>query len=352
MSRHAPWLDVDLDALRRNARRYGERLGVPLLPMVKADGYGLGAAAVARALEPLDPWGFGVASIDEVAELRDAGVTRPVLVILPLLPSLREDYLAAGATPALGDLDAVAAWLPTGRPFHLAIDTGMGRTGFRWHDEATLGRLAVLLGGIQGYEGIFTHFASADVSEEDTRVQWERFTQVLERLGRPRFVHAAASAAARYGRRYGASLARPGIFLYGGAPAEEGSEPVAALRATVLAVRPIRAGDAVSYGGTWHAPADGDVVTLGIGYADGVPRSLGNRGLVAIGDGIWPIAGRVTMDMVMTVVPTGRVPVGATATIWGGPIPLVEQAARAGTISYELLTAVGRRVIRRYGGGT
>jgi alanine racemase len=126
---------------------------------------------------------------------------------------------------------------------------------------------------------------------------------------------------------------------------------VAALRARVLVVRPTRAGDPLSYGGDWRAPADLDVATLGIGYADGVHRTLARGGEVGIGGERYPIAGRITMDMVMVAAPPGRITAGGLATVWGpGGPSLDQQAERAGTICYELLTAVGRRVVRRYGG--
>jgi alanine racemase len=119
----------------------------------------------------------------------------------------------------------------------------------------------------------------------------------------------------------------------------------------VYSVGPLRPGDTVSSGATFRATAPGEVVTLGAGYADGVRRSLGNRGLVAFGDRLVPIAGRITMDATMVVVPRGTVRVGDRGTFFGGLNPLDAQAERAGTISYELLTAVGPRVVRRYHGG-
>src|SRR5512134_241371 len=111
------WVDVDLDALRRNALALAKRAQAPLLPMIKANAYGLGAVAVARALEPLDPWGFGVATPEEGAELRAAGIARPIVVFTPFTPAWREPCLAHGLVPAIGDPLALRAWLDTGRPF-------------------------------------------------------------------------------------------------------------------------------------------------------------------------------------------------------------------------------------------
>ncbi len=344
-------MDVDRGALLRNARAYAKTVGVPLLPMVKANGYGLGSVPVALALEEVEPWGFGVATLPEAEALRNAGIERPVVAFIPLRPEQVDDCLAVDARPAIGDIATLDAWSHrTPQPFHVEIDTGMGRGGFRWHDRDALVALVDRLGSTPGWEGIFTHFSSADTSADVTATQWDRFETVLAALPRrPRLVHAANSAAGQWGRRYAADLARPGIFLYGGRAGSLDPEPVARLHAVVQAVRPIRAGDAVSYGETARAAADGEVVTLGIGYADGVLRSLSNRGLIGLGGETFPIAGRVTMDMVMVVTPAGRARPGDVATVLGGPIGLDDQADRAGTISYELLTAVGPRVARHYG---
>ena len=348
-----PWLEVDLDAMRRNARTYSDRVGVPLLPMVKANGYGLGAAPVAEALEPLNPWGFGVASIAEAAELREAGVVRPVVAFLPFLVAAAPAYRRLGVRPALGGPADVAAWLAGGvEPFHLAIDTGMGRGGVSWRDDESLGRIGELLRGAPGYEGIFTHFHSADTDEVATAGQWDRFLAAVARVGSPPpLIHAANSAAGRWGGRFAGTMARPGIFLYGGEAGPWAPEPVVRLESLVHAVRPIAPGETVSYGATFRVTEPAEVVTLGVGYADGLLRSLSSRGMVAIGSRRYPIAGRITMDMTMVVVPPGTASVGDRLTLFGGEVSLDEQAGLAGTISYELLTAVGRRVRRHYRGG-
>ncbi len=347
-----PWLEVDLDALLRNATTFARRVGVPLLPMVKANGYGLGAVRVVRALESLGPWGYGVATVAEAEELRRAGIERPIVVFRPFGAAAADGYLAIGARPAIGDLGGLDAWTSRGgQPFHLAIDTGMGRGGVPWHDRDQLMAIAPRLG--PGFEGAFTHFHSADGDESATAAQWTRFEDALGALGRrPTLVHAANSGAGQWGSRFAGTIARPGIFLYGGKAGSLRPEPVARFVAPVCAVTPLRTGDTVSYGATFRAAEPADAVTLGAGYADGVRRSLGNVGLVAFDDRLLPIAGRVTMDLTVVVAPRGTVRVGDRGTFFGGPNDLDAQAERAGTISYELLTAVGARVARRYQGGT
>ena len=344
------WLEVDLAALVRNARRFRELIGAPLLPMVKADAYGLGAVAVTRALEAAEPWGYGVATPEEGAELRAAGITRPIVVFSPLQASDVAAYQTHGLRPVIGDSVALDAWRAQGEgPFHVEIDTGMSRSGFRWHDAESITALARRLEGAPNWEGVFTHFHSADVDEAATREQAERFDEVLAALPtRPPIVHVANSAAAQLGQEFSADLARPGIFLYGGQAGGMNPEPVARLCARVIALRRLRRGDTVSYGAEAEVEAETTIATLSIGYGDGVPRALGSRGLVELHGLLIPIVGRVTMDMIMVDVEDNPVSLGDVAILFGGLVTLDEQAALAGTISYELLTILTPRVVRRY----
>jgi alanine racemase len=352
------WVDVDLGALVANARTLSGLTGSRLLPMVKANGYGLGAIPVARALEPLEPWGYGVASVEEGAALRSAGIGRPLLVTSPLLAEAIDAHLAHDLRPSIGDPEALGAWCRrSARPFHLEIDTGMARAGFRWNDALALAAAAELLRDAPGWEGVYTHFHSADSDPVSAALQWERLHGVVAALPRrPELLHAANSAGALCGRRYAGDLIRPGIFLYGGRAGATAPLPVAALRARVVAIRRVAAGDSVSYGATWHAPRETTVATLALGYGDGFLRAARELSpalpprLVELGGALVPVVGRVTMDM--TMVDAGDAPVapGDVATVFGGRVSLDQQAAAAGTIAYEMLTALGARVPRRYGG--
>jgi alanine racemase len=356
------WVDVDLGALVANARTLVGLTGTRLLPMVKANGYGLGAVAVARALESLDPWGYGVASIEEGAALRAAGIVRPVLVVSPLLPDAIDAHLAHDLRPTIGDVPALAAWCGRGaRPFHVEIDTGMSRAGFRWDDAPALLAAAALLREAESWEGVFTHFHSADIDPGSAAVQWDRLQGVLATMPRrPPLVHAANSGGALRGRRFAGDLIRPGIFLYGGAAGGTAPMPVATLRARVLAVRAVGAGETVSYGATWRAPRATTVATLALGYADGFLRAAREEAarsfasvlpprVVELDGALMPVVGRVTMDMTMVDAGQGRPAPGDVATIYGGRVSLDQQAAAAGTIAYEMLTALSPRVPRRYG---
>jgi alanine racemase len=314
--------------------------------MVKANGYGLGAVPVARALEALDPWGYGVATVEEGAELRAAGIGRPILVFTPLHPSRVGHHLRYDLRPVIGDPEGLKAWRAAGeRPFHVEIDTGLSRTGFRWNADPSW---RDFLREAPGFEGAFTHFHSADVDPASVAEQWARFRTVLAGLpGRPLLVHAANSAAALAGPVYAGDLVRPGIFLYGGGAAAYFPQPAVRLQARVIALRDLRAGESVSYGATWKAPRAGRIATLSIGYADGLLRALGNVGLVELGGQVVTIAGRVTMDFIM-VPCEARTAIGDVATLFGGQVTLDDQARRGGTVAYELLTGMGPRVPRRY----
>jgi alanine racemase len=346
------WVDVDLAAVAANAAELSRLSRGRLLPMVKANGYGLGAVRVVRALEPLEPWGYGVATVEEAVELRDAGITRPIVLFTPLLPAWIDGCLAHDIRPSIGDLDSLRAWIGrTDRPFHLEIDTGMARSGFR-PDDSGLPEAATLLRSAKGWEGAFTHFHSPDTDGAATEAQWSRFIQVLAALpGRPPLVHAANSAAAVGGSRYTADLIRPGIFLYGGGGnASVTPRPAAAFRGRVVAVRRLVEGDTVSYGGTWRAQRPVTIATVALGYADGFPRAAGRPRSMELGGRVVPVAGRVAMDMTMVAVEEAHpVACGDIATIFGGLLSLDEQARAAGTTAYELLTSLSPRVPRRYG---
>jgi alanine racemase len=321
--------------------------------MVKANGYGLGAVPIVQTLELLDPWGYGVATVEEAAELRGAGIGRPIVLFTPLLPAWIDACLAQDIRPSIGDLEALSAWIGrSDRPFHLEIDTGMARSGFR-PDDPALPQAGTLLRSAPGWEGVFTHFHSPDADADVTEAQWSRFNQVLAALPRrPPLVHAANSAGAIGGSRYTADIIRPGIFLYGGGGnANVTPQPAAAFRGRIVAVRRLQPGDTVSYGGTWRANRPVTIATVAVGYADGFPRAAGRPRSMELGGRIVPVAGRVAMDMTMVAVddgyPVGR---GDVATIFGGLLSLEEQAEAAGTTSYELLTSLSPRVPRRYGG--
>ena len=344
------WVEVDLGALLRNARRVTERASVPLLPMIKADAYGLGAVRVARALEVLEPWGFGVATVEEGIELRDAGIQRPVVVFTPLLAADLADAARARLTPTLGSPGEIASWAYTGLPWHLAIDTGMSRAGVPWFEVPAL---ADLLRAAPP-EGAFTHFHSAERADGSRDVQERRFDEALEALRvRPRLLHAENSPAVEHRGPSRWDLVRPGVFLYGvGSDGAIQPDPVVSLRARIVELRTVPSGDTVSYDATWRAAGDRRIATLAIGYADGYRRALSNRGEALVCGGRASVAGLVTMDMTMLDVTGIDCEVGDVATLIGaeGGMRLdVVDVARLGELSpYEVLTSLRGRLPRFY----
>ena len=346
-------VEIDLGALRRNGAAVARRAGVPILPMVKADAYGLGAPAVVRALEPLEPWGYGVAAVAEGEELRSLGVTRPVVVFTPLVEQELLRARTARLTPTLGFPAEIEAWRRAGGgAWHLSIDTGMSRAGIPWREIADIRQLVELLPP----EGAFTHFHSAEMDDGTMEAQERRFREAIASLPqRPRLLHTANSAAiARKGRSEW-DLVRPGIFLYGvgsGRSARMQPEPVVTLVAPIVEIRDLEPGDTVSYNATLRVDRPAEIATLAVGYADGYPRSLGERGSVLVAGTMAPVAGIVTMDMTMIDVTTARCAVGDIATLIGRSghtLLTVERVADdAGMSPYELLTGLRSRVERSY----
>lgn len=295
--------------------------------------------------------------------IRAMGISRPILVLSPLPPAsygaavqarLSVCVSDAGALERLKDA-ALAADLPGG--FHLEVDTGMGRAGFSWDRARVWGpRVAALLGEPLRWEGSFTHFHSADVAGESTGTQWTRLHDALALLPPmppQAILHACNSPGALRRPDFAADAVRPGIFLYGGVAGEElpPPAPVAALRARVTFLRDARGGETVGYGATYAAPGPERWATAGIGYGDGLPRLLGNRGHALVRGHRVPIIGRISMDAtVLNVTGVEGVEVGDVVTFFGkdgdGEIPLEEVAALAQTINYEILTDLTPRAPR------
>ena len=331
--------------------------------MVKADGYGLGMDAVVGALEPEDPWGFGVATVEEGVRLRANGVEKPVVIFSPIPPAAYDRAVASDLTVTVSELEAVdRLGAAAGRRggiarFHVEVDTGMGRSGFDWCRAHEWGpALAERTTSSLVWEGCYTHFHSADVEGDDSASgQWKRFQAVLEALpeGTDRLVHACNAAAALRYPAMARDAVRPGIFLYGGSAGAglAAPDPVASLRARVTLVRDVSEGATVGYGATHRARGSERWATLGIGYGDGLPRALGNRGSALVSGRRVPIIGRISMDMtVVDITGVEGVAAGDVATLIGTDggerITLDEVADLAGTISYEILTGLTQRLPR------
>ena len=345
------WVEVDLGALVRNARTLSAKARVPLLPILKADAYGLGVVPVAHALHGLTAWGFGVATVDEGAELRDAGVTGRILVCTPLLPAEFPDARAARLTPTLSDRATIVEWQRGSGVWQLAVDTGMNRAGVRWTRIRELADVVTA----HAPEAVFTHFHSAECDDGSMEEQDQRFADALTALPfRPSLIHADNSAAAVRRERQPYGLIRPGAFLYGiGSGATVlAPEPVVRLRARVLEVRDVEDRETVSYGATWHAHGPRRIATVAVGYADGYRRNLSNVGRALLRGAEVRMAGAVTMDMTMFDVTGHACSPGDVITLLGsdaGSVLTLEALARDGALSpYEVLTGLRQRLPRVY----
>lgn len=359
-------MEVDLDALRRNYEALRTRVGgaTLLLPMLKADGYGLGAVRVARALSGLEPWALGVATVDEARELRDAGSNDRLVVFSPCPPVDADEIVRLGVEPAVSSLEALRSFHEAADgdagplPVHLEVDTGMGRLGLlaseagEWIPEAA----ALLEDGAVEVASTFTHFHSAASDPTATRRQAERFEEVLRAMRAaglaPGPTHLANSAAILRHPELEADVARPGLYLYGGL----GAEPVASVRARVLDVRELPADHPVSYGALYRTEARARIGTLGIGYGDGLRHDLSERGHVIVHGRRAPVRGAVCMDVTaVDVTEIDEARPGSVATVLGSDgersVTLEEMADASGTIPYEILTGLGRRLPRIYRGG-
>ncbi len=357
-------LRIDLDAVRDNVRVLAEAAGTPVLVAVKADGYGHGAVEVARAALDAGAQWLGVALVEEGLALREGGVSAPVLVLSELPPGSEKDALARGLTSALytdRGLEALAgAAGDTGRPVgvHVKVDTGMHRVGVS--PEGTPAFVQQVLARGLRVDGLWTHFASADTPEDGTaRGQLATFLEVagaLRREGvRPRYLHAANSAATVHLPESHLNLVRVGIAAYGvSMPPEVGLRPAMSVRSTVTMVKRLPAGEAISYGLRYVLARESTIATVPIGYADGYARRLSAAGRVLIRGRRHPVAGTITMDQLMVDCGDDPVEVGDEVVLIGRQgdeaVTADEVAGWLGTIAYEVVCAVGPRVPRRYRG--
>ncbi|MGO9458478.1 MAG: alanine racemase [Acidimicrobiales bacterium] len=369
--------EIDLGAVAHNASVLRRICGpAALCAVVKADGYGHGAVPAARAaLEGGAGW-LAVAIVDEGIELREAGVTAPVLLLSEPPAGAADDVVAHGLTPTvagpelLGPLAAAARRRGTRLGVHVKVDTGMHRVGVA--PEGAVSLWAAVAGEpALSAEGLWTHLAVADGGSEGDReytaLQLRRFAEVAAAVTaagpRPTVLHAANSAGAISFPSARHDLVRCGIALYGVAPSPAVADdlvaagapplrPALSLRSSVVAVRRLGAGERPSYGRLRPLPVDSVVATVPLGYADGVPRALFKAGYsVLIGGRRRPLAGMVTMDqLVVDCGPDAEVGPGDEVTLLGRQgdeeITATEWADLLGTIAYEVLCGIGARVPR------
>lgn len=358
------WLEVSLGQIRANYRAVRTVVGpsVEIMPVVKADAYRHGAIAVSHALEAEGARWLAVSNLDEGIALRQAGIATRILVMADFLPADLRELQEFHLTPVVHSLEDVPR---TSVPYHLKIDSGMGRLGTRAAAEE-IARVAA--SGPAKLEGVMTHFASAGNYESpQTEQQIGHFENVLRGLRAagldPSYVHASSTIPVAY-RRSAAwgNLVRPGHAIYGYvSPARGAHAPSSALevkpaltwKAAVLAMKDLPAGALIGYGGIHRAANPMRIAVLAAGYADGIPHRLGNRGQVIVHGKLAPIVGAVSMDLAtidVTACPELRV--GEAVMLLGSEgdvfIDAQQMARTAGTISYSVLCGIHARVQRVY----
>ena len=369
------WAEIHLDRLQGNFQAIQASLapGSQAMAVVKADGYGHGAAAAAKALRQAGAAWFGVSNLEEAVQLRRAGIDGDIL-ILSFTPPEEAGRLAEFAVtqtalsrPYAEELDAAAQAAGVRVRVHLKVDTGMSRVGFLYHregDEAVLDDMAAAcrLPHLTA-EGIFTHFASADEEEDGgfTRRQFALFMDAVRRLEKRgvsfALRHCCNSAATlRYPEMH-LDMVRPGIILYGLSPAHwmEGMlplDPVMELKTTVSMIKDLPADTPVSYGRIYTTGEARRVATVPIGYADGYPRVLSNRADMLLAGRRVRVVGRVCMDQCMLDVTGLDVRESMVATVFGRDgeafLPVEELADHMGTINYEVVCQISKRVPRLF----
>lgn len=366
------WAEIDLDCIEHNVNKFRQHLGpqVGIMAVVKADGYGHGAVEASTAALNAGASHLAVAFPDEGIELRRAGINAPVLLFGYSSPDCISELLEYRLTPIIYDRETAealgrrAAGLGARLPVHVKVDTGMGRVGASPGDAVELITTIAGTPGL-GLEGVTTHFASADEEEDGsfTVQQLSLFDGIIEacreRGIEPALLHAANSAAAMAYPRSRYNMIRLGIAMYGHYPGSWLKKGTLNLRAalsfksSIIFLKEVPAGTPISYGRTFYTSGKSLIATVPAGYADGYRRHLSNSMTVLIKGRRAPVVGRICMDQLM--IDASRIPGvsrGDEVVLYGRQdgeeIAVEEVAGVLGTISYELLCAVGKRVPRIY----
>lgn len=368
--------EIDLAALKHNFQlvRSSTPKRVDILAVVKADAYGHGFMDISRELDSLGVNAFGVAFLAEGIQLRKSGIDKPILLLGGVYPGQERKCIGFNLSTTVFTLEQAQALnyaASTGKLFrkaqvHLKIDTGMGRLGVPYQDVPGILKELKKLPNIL-LEGIISHFASSDELDESgqyfTRLQAERFAWAMAETRKagftPRYIHIANSAAALLRDIPGCNLVRPGIALYGALPSSDFQgkldlKPVMRLKSRIAMLKWVEAGATISYARRFTTGSKALIASVPVGYADGYPRTLTNRGEAIIRGGRAKVAGTVCMDWIMLDV-TGIPDVAAGDEVvlmgsdtLGNAIHAEELADRAGTIPYEIFCGISKRVPRVY----
>ncbi len=377
------WAEINLNAIQENVKAIKGKVGNrKIIAVVKANAYGHGVLPISRAIADFVDM-FAVATLEEAIELRNAGITLPILNLFCILPDQAEAVSKYNITQTVCKLSVCEALSSSAKQMdvvakvHIKINTGMNRIGIHYTEATSFIERVCTMPNLL-LEGIFTHFARADEADKSyTHTQLKRFNVTLsecrsknndlffvmlnrkkQKIASSVLLHASNSAAILDHPEAYFNAVRPGLILYGVYPSAEVTQsivlqPALNLKTRVTHLKNIKRGERISYGGTYTAPESTRIATLPIGYADGYRRSLSNVGEVLIRGVRAPVVGTVCMDQIMCDVGhISGVDVGDEVVLIGkqrnDEITADELATRAGTISYEIFCGLGRRVERVY----
>lgn len=367
------WAEISLDNIEFNYRSIRAHLkdGVGFLGVVKANAYGHGAVRVAERLESLGCEHLAVATLEEALELREGGITTPILILGYTDPAFTMELIDNNITQAVGDISAASAMskiaADNGRTLkiHLKTDSGMGRLGMICHDGEDPYDSYIEIMNMSGLEteGIFTHFAVSEVlGDEYTFTQFKDFMKLVDRLEKARgkkfkLRHCANSGAMINYPEMQLDMVRPGLMLYGMYPGSETGDiplrPAMEVKSRIVNIKEMSAGYSISYGRTYTTNEARKIAVIPMGYADGLHRVLSNKLIVSVNGCKAPQVGNICMDMCMIDVTDVNDPkVGDIVTIFGHDgdviLPVEDVAEKAGTISYEMCCALSPRIPRIY----
>lgn len=361
------FLEINLNNISYNLKQIKEFVGkdVEVIPVIKADGYGLGALYFKDILKENNINYVCVAIPDEAIFLRNNGFNMNILVLNELFPEETKQIVDYNLTACISNYDVAKSLNEFSKEkniiskIHIEVDTGMGRVGLKPKD------ILSFVKSIQNefknleIEGLFTHFSSADSSIDFTNKQIEIFNDVIKSLKNEgielKFYHASASSGILKFRNAHYNMVRPGIIIYGYLPDQNMKsildlKPAAKLKSRIVFIKDVEEGTSISYGRTYITSKDSKIATIPIGYADGIRRCLSNKGKVLINNKIAPIIGNVCMDNFMVdVTDIPDVKIGDEVIIWDNEnIMLDEIAKNCNTINYEILCNISQRIPRKY----
>ncbi|MFH1542056.1 MAG: alanine racemase [bacterium] len=355
---------IDLEAIKHNIGAIKKLLApnVLFMAVVKANAYGHGSVAVARAAVEAGANYLAVANLKEALELREAGIISPILILTESPTSVLDEIIQYDLTQTIYSVTEAQTLSEEAKKrgktakVHVKVDTGMGRVGVMPSEAVAFITKISSLPNIE-LEGLFTHFAKAeDENDGYTKEQFELFKQVLVKADQIRLKHSANSAAVLFHPETHLDMVRVGLMMYGLYPGNGRNkielQPALSFRSRVTYLKTVPAGKAVSYGATYVTPKETTIVTIPVGYADGFSRRLSNRGQVIIQGKRYPVVGRVTMDLTMVDVGMDKINVGDEVVLIGeqkGQLISADEIAKLeDSISYEVICGIGKRVPRIY----